>query len=167
MNVLLLAAQDPLAWYEILLPLLAATIVGGLLGLEREFFGSFAGLRTHMLVSLGASVFTIAAREVVGEDPNALSRVLQGVATGVGFIGAGTILKLSSAGRVHGLTTAASLWLSAALGVAVSLGEWRLALYASLLALIVLMLLKPLERIWDTGNEQTDTPTSEETEDEE
>src|SRR5262249_47833307 len=101
--------------------LVLAGTIGALPGLQRERIGTPAGLRTHMLVALGAAVFSMAALEA-GADVSDTTRVIQGVATGIGFVGAGAIVRL--AGReIHGLTTAASIWLTAALGTAVGLGR--------------------------------------------
>lgn len=107
---------------DVALRLAGAAVLGGVMGLEREWLQKPAGLRTHMLVALGSAMFVLAPREV-GMDGADLSRVMQGVATGVGFIGAGTILKVASARRIEGLTTAASLWLAAAVGLAVGAGR--------------------------------------------
>ena len=112
---------------EIALRLGAALIIGGLLGLNRDLHGKPAGMRTHSLVSLGAAVAVIVSLGLPGEsksiDPNAVSRVLQGIVTGIGFLGAGVILRDSS-GQVSGLTTAATIWICAVLGVACGLGYW-------------------------------------------
>src|SRR5688572_4070127 len=104
-----------------ILRLVAAAVLGGLLGAEREYEGKAAGLRTHMLVSLGAALFVIAPR-AAGLGGAALASVVQGVAAGIGFIGAGTILKLSEREEIKGLTTAASIWLTAAVGVGAGIG---------------------------------------------
>lgn len=128
---------------QIVLPLLTAMALGGLIGLERGIRRHPAGLRTHALASTGAAVFVLA----VATDSNAdVSRVLQGVATGVGFIGAGTILQLRDRRQVIGLTTAASIWLAAAIGVAAALQRYSLAVTASVGAFVVLELLGYLER---------------------
>ncbi|HVL57338.1 MAG TPA: MgtC/SapB family protein [Burkholderiaceae bacterium] len=117
--------------------MLTAALLGGLIGLQREFVGTAAGLRTHMLVSLGSAFFVIVAVDI-GMPVADLSRVIQGVATGIGFIGAGTILKLSREHEIRGLTTAASLWVTAALGVAVGLGRIGIAVAGTVLTWIVL-----------------------------
>src|SRR6516162_6183876 len=91
-----------------------AVVLGGAVGLEREQGGKRAGIRTHMLVSLGAALFTL-----IGIEVGDATRVMQGVAAGVGFLGAGTILKLSEEHEVKGLTTAAGIWLTAAVGMSV------------------------------------------------
>jgi putative Mg2+ transporter-C (MgtC) family protein len=117
--------------------LLAAALVGGLLGAEREAAGKAAGLRTHMLVSLGAALFVIFPAEA-GMNIQDLSRVVQGVATGIGFIGAGAILKRSDSDAIHGLTTAAGLWLTGAIGLAAGVGQLWLSFMSAVLAWIIL-----------------------------
>lgn len=124
--------------------LLFSALVGGLIGLERELGNKGAGLRTHMLVALGSTVFVLAMIEA-GAGADAISRVVQGVAAGIGFVGAGNVLKLSSEHRVRGLTTAATIWLTAALGVAVGIGKWWLPVFGALLTLGILMVLVPVE----------------------
>ena len=135
---------------EIALRLSAALIFGGALGLNRELHGEPAGLRTHGLVSLGAAVATIVSLGLPGEsrsiDPNAVSRVLQGILTGIGFIGAGVILR-DPTGHVTGLTTAATIWICAGLGVACGLGYWSVVGIATGLTVIVLVVGKPVEHL--------------------
>jgi putative Mg2+ transporter-C (MgtC) family protein len=135
---------------EIALRLSAALILGSALGLNRELHGKPAGLRTHGLVSLGAAVATIVSLGFPGEsksiDPNAVSRVLQGILTGVGFLGAGVILRNPN-GHVKGLTTAATIWICAALGVACGLGYWSVVGIAMGLTAIVLVIGKPVEHL--------------------
>jgi putative Mg2+ transporter-C (MgtC) family protein len=126
------------------LRLLIAVLFGGLLGFERQVHGQSAGMRTHMLVALGAAIFTIAAVTVSPNAPSDVTRVIQGIAAGIGFLGAGTILKLSSQGAVKGLTTASSIWLAAALGTVARMGQYALAVSAGLISLLVLGLLRPL-----------------------
>jgi putative Mg2+ transporter-C (MgtC) family protein len=124
--------------------LIAAALLGGVIGYERESLGKAAGLRTHMLVSLGAALFVLAPLEG-GMAMADASRVIQGITTGIGFIGAGAILKRDSERDVRGLTTAASVWLTAAVGVAAGMGRLLLALLAVLLALVILRLLWRVE----------------------
>ena len=124
--------------------LVAAVVLGGLIGLEREKNRRAAGLRTHMLVALGAAVFTLAPREA-GMPIADLAHVLQGVITGIGFVGAGAILKVSADERVVGVTTAASVWLTAAVGSAVAIGAIWLPGLAVALALVILVVLRRLE----------------------
>jgi putative Mg2+ transporter-C (MgtC) family protein len=126
-----------------------AALLGGLQGLEREWLQKPAGLRTHMLVALGAAVFVLAPREA-GMAEADLSRVVQGVAAGVGFIGAGTILKITATREIEGLTTAASLWLAAAVGLAVGAGLFWVPVVSSVLALGILLLAgRPQRRAGD------------------
>jgi len=119
--------------------LLAATILGAVIGLQREWAGKAAGLRTHMLVSLGTAL-VVAACGAIGMTTDGLSRVMQGVVTGIGFIGAGSILKLSRVREIKGLTTAAGLWITAAIGISAGVGAIGLALVATVFAVIVLAL---------------------------
>lgn len=127
---------------RLVLRLLLAALLGGLLGWQRERHGKSAGLRTHMLVALGAALFVLVPT-LDGSPPDALSRVMQGVIAGVGFLCAGTILK-SDEDHIRGLTTAAGLWLTAAVGVAVGLGKEATAVSSALLAFLVLSLEGPL-----------------------
>lgn len=119
------------------LRLTLATLLGGLLGYEREVKGKAAGVRTHMLVCLGASVFMMLL-ELEGANHDAMSRVIQGVVAGIGFLCAGTILKGENIADVKGLTTAAGLWATAAIGVAVGLGHEATAVLGSVMALLIL-----------------------------
>ena len=122
---------------HVLIRLLAATILGAVIGLQREKAGKPAGLRTHMLVTLGTAVFVLACSGVgMGED--ALSRVIQGIVTGIGFIGAGSILKLDRERDIQGLTTAAGVWMTAAVGVAVGLGSLGVALLSTVFTVGIL-----------------------------
>lgn len=123
------------------LDLLAAAGLGGAIGLERELSAQPAGFRTHLLVGLGSALFTSAGADVAGSDP---TRVAAQVVTGVGFLGAGAILHRG--GAVHGLTTAASLWVTAAVGVACGLDRSALAAFTVAVALVALVALKVLEK---------------------
>lgn len=125
---------------RILVRLLLAALAGGVLGYERERHGHAAGLRTHMLVAMGAALFVMVPA-LAGMDIADLSRVVQGVVAGIGFLCAGAIVKTSSAQRVHGLTTAAGIWMTAAIGVACGMGREATAVLATALALVVLGLL--------------------------
>jgi putative Mg2+ transporter-C (MgtC) family protein len=134
-------------WQEFLavsVRIVIAAFLGAILGLEREREGKAAGLRTHTLVSLGAAVFVLASTES-GVTPTDMSRVIQGIATGVGFIGAGTILKLAKDQEIRGLTTAASVWLTAAIGIAVGLGRVWIPVCGVVMALVVLRALRLFE----------------------
>jgi len=130
---------------RILVRLGMAVFLGGLIGYERERRGKPAGLRTHMLVSLGAALFVVSPLQD-GMQIGDLSRVLQGVIAGIGFLGAGAIIKLSDAHRIKGLTTAATIWLAAAIGVAAGMGNEVTALASTVLALAILAILGALER---------------------
>ena len=109
------------------LRLFIAMVLGGALGIERQLHGRWAGIRTHMMVSLGAAIFTLAALSTAPNDPNEVTRVIQGIAAGIGFLGAGTIVTLKGEVEVKGLTTASSIWITAALGTAADLGEIEMA----------------------------------------
>jgi|RhiMetdeSRZDD1v2_1073273.scaffolds.fasta_scaffold138884_2 putative Mg2+ transporter-C (MgtC) family protein len=126
--------------------LVLAVALGGLLGYEREIGHKTAGLRTHMLVCLGSAVFVLAALEA-GAGAGDLTRVIQGIATGIGFVGAGAILKLTDPGhaQVKGLTTASSVWLTAAVGLAAGAGRIWLAVLTTALGLIILVVVLRLE----------------------
>jgi putative Mg2+ transporter-C (MgtC) family protein len=122
---------------RIVVRLAVAGILGGMLGWEREHAGKAAGVRTHMLVAMGAALFVLVAQQIgIGAADN--SRVIQGIIAGVGFLGAGTILKGDAEHQVKGLTTAAGIWLTAAIGVAAGLGREATAVLSTALALAVL-----------------------------
>jgi len=122
-----------------------AALLGGCIGFERQREHKAAGLRTHILVAMGAALFVIAPLES-GMTISDASRVFQGIATGIGFIGAGTILKLTDQQEIKGLTTAAGLWLTAAVGMAVGSGLVWIPLVATLLAFLILFVLAPAEQ---------------------
>lgn len=139
-----------LEWWELGLRLLGAAAFGGMIGFEREYNDQPAGFRTHILVTLGAALFTIAGAygaaafvdaDVVRFDP---TRVAAQVVTGIGFLGAGAILRQGI--NIRGLTTAASIWVSASIGVAVALGYWPAAAFTTAIAIGSLLLLRPVER---------------------
>ena len=129
---------------HVLIRLFAAAILGAIIGLQRERAGKPAGLRTHILVTLGTTVFVVAC-STSGMDSDGLSRVIQGIVTGLGFIGAGSILKLNNERDIKGLTTAAGIWMTAAIGVAVGLGTLGLAIIATAITLVVLKISDPLD----------------------
>ncbi len=128
-------------YVDVLVRIGLTAVLAGLIGLERELDAQPAGFRTHVLVALGAMLFTVAGYGIVGADP---ARVAAQVASGIGFIGAGAILR--DAGRVKGLTTAASLWAVAAVGVTVGFGNYAVAASAAVVTVLVLALLKWFER---------------------
>ena len=132
-------------FFEVVLRLVAAAGAGMILGINRELKDKPAGLRTHALVALGAAVVPLIA-SLPPSDGTSVSRALQGVITGIGFVGAGVILRKLDSATVHGLTTAATIWLAAALGAACGLGYWSVAAVAAAIALLILVLGVPLER---------------------
>jgi putative Mg2+ transporter-C (MgtC) family protein len=129
---------------RLLLRLLLAAVLGGLLGYEREQQGKAAGIRTHMLVAMGAAMFVLVPQQG-GMAIADMSRVIQGVVAGIGFLGAGAIIKNRSEESVKGLTTAAGVWMTAAIGVACGLGREVTAVISTLLALAVLAV---VPKIW-------------------
>jgi len=135
--------------WEILLRLGTATLIGCALGLNRELRNKPAGMRTHGLVCLGSSLITLASLEFTFDgvrlNADAALRAVQGLMAGIGFLGGGVILRDDSRQSVHGLTTAASIWVVACLGVACGMGEWLTALIALALAFFVLIVGAPIE----------------------
>ena len=142
------AADQSPAWSEAMLRLLAATAAGGLLGLNRELTQKPAGLRTHALVALGSALVTVSALQLGATDgrthADAASRVIQGIIAGIGFLGGGVILHTEGR-NVSGLTTAATIWVAAALGISCGIGQWHIAGMTAGLALIVLVAGRPIE----------------------
>jgi putative Mg2+ transporter-C (MgtC) family protein len=129
---------------RIVIRLLVAMLLGAIVGIQREQTGKPAGLRTHMLVALGAALFVLAPVES-GMTSADLSRVIQGLATGIGFIGGGAILKLSKERDIRGLTSAAGIWMTAAMGVAAGLGRIGIALLSALLTWFILAVIGKAE----------------------
>jgi putative Mg2+ transporter-C (MgtC) family protein len=121
---------------EYLNPILIAMLLGAIIGIEREIHKKPAGLRTNMLICMGAAVFTLIAKHI-GINPDAESRIIQGVVTGVGFLGAGVLIHQQ--GNVHGLTTAATIWLVTAIGIACGARLYGLAIATTIPALIILL----------------------------
>lgn len=141
----------PPATLDYLVRLLVATLLGGVIGFEREAKDRPAGLRTHMLTCLAAALFTVLTielhREFDARDGNAAAdplRIIEAVTAGVAFLAAGAIIQ--SRGKVHGLTTGAGMWLAGATGVACGSAHYELAVFATVLATIVLAVLRPLEK---------------------
>jgi putative Mg2+ transporter-C (MgtC) family protein len=137
---------------SVILRLLAAAAAGIALGLQRDVDDKSIGMRTLALVSLGAAMVAVATLRypAIGTDPNASARVLQGLLqglmVGVGFIGAGVIMRDASSNKVHGLTTATTVWIAAALGIACGLADWLVVATGLVLALTILIVLKMVER---------------------
>ena len=122
---------------ELILRLIFAVVAGGLIGIERELVHRPAGVRTHMLVSFGSALFIVIALQAI---PEGIDKIIAGIATGIGFLGAGTIFKAKT--EVHGLTTAASIWAVAGVGMAIGLGYYLIMLISVILVLTVLHLNK-------------------------
>lgn len=136
-------------------PLTVAMLLGGLIGLERQMHRKPAGLRTNMMICMAATVFTLMCSSLDGSDASANSRVIQGIITGVGFLGAGALMHTQ--GNVHGLTTAATIWLVTGVGIACGLGRYQTAIATTLLTLVVLWGLSPLDRkLKQNGRRRTD-----------
>lgn len=125
--------------------LVIAVVLGGVIGFQRQLEHKAAGLRTHMLVALGAALFAVVPLEA-GMTVAELSRVIQGVAAGIGFLGAGTIIKLSEQQEVRGLTSAAAIWLTAAVGMSVGAGRLWPGILAAVLAWVILAALQAVDR---------------------
>ena len=136
--------SDITEFTRLILRLTIAAALGGLLGWERERSGKAAGMRTHMLVAMGAALFVLIPQQMRMSVAD-MSRIIQGVITGVGFPGAGASLKRTNEATVKGLTTAAGLWLTAAIGMAAGLGREVSAILSTLLALVILHL---IPKIW-------------------
>jgi len=136
---------------QLVVRLLLAALLGGVLGLQRERQGKPAGIRTHMLVSASSALIVVVSLQS-GMDDDALARVLQGLLAGVGFVCAGAILKLEQEEQVHGLTTAAGVWMTAAIGVAAGLGREMTAALSTFLVLGILALEGPIRRFGLKGD---------------
>jgi putative Mg2+ transporter-C (MgtC) family protein len=124
--------------------LISAVLLGAMVGLERERRGRAAGLRTHMMVALGSALFTLTPMEM-GASASDVAQIVKGIATGIGFLGGGAILKLAAEREIKGLTTAAGIWLTAAIGMGAGAGKMWLCLIAALASVVILALLGPLE----------------------
>lgn len=143
----------PQAWLEILARLGLALVAGGIIGLNRDLHHKQAGVRTNALVSLGAALAVLVVLPPNADDTHridSLSRVIQGVLTGIGFLGAGVILRNPTSGRVSGLTTAAAIWLAALLGIACGAGYYAIACVALVLALCAIVCGRPIERWFES-----------------
>ena|SRR5688572_26619294 len=136
---------DARQFTRIVIRLLMAMLLGGIVGVQREHTGKPAGVRTHMLVALGAALFVIAPLES-GMTSADLSRVIQGLITGIGFLGGGAILKLSEERAIRGLTSAAGIWMTAAIGVAVGLGRLWMAALSMVMTWFILAVVDNIER---------------------
>jgi putative Mg2+ transporter-C (MgtC) family protein len=128
---------------ELIRRLLTAALLGALLGFEREIRHKSAGLRTNVLIAVGSALFTVMSYELVATPGSDAGRVAAQIVTGIGFVGAGAIMRTGSG--VHGLTTAATVWVNAAVGMAVGNGKYHLAFIATGITLAALLVLHPLE----------------------
>jgi putative Mg2+ transporter-C (MgtC) family protein len=133
--------------------LFLAALLGGLLGYERERKGKAAGVKTHMLVALGSALFVLMPKEAGVTDAE-ISRIIQGVVAGIGFLGAGAIIKGNNEEHITGLTTAAGIWLTAAIGITVGMGREASAVICTLFALAIFYLVPHLSRSWDKSGQQ-------------
>ena len=131
---------------ELMLRLLLAAGLGAAIGIERELRRKPAGLRTNILIALGSALFTTMSIEI-GRSGGAPDRIASTIVTGVGFLGAGAIMRHGNS--VQGMTTAATIWVNAAVGVAVGAGAYAMASAATLITLVVLALLAPLEEYFE------------------
>jgi putative Mg2+ transporter-C (MgtC) family protein len=135
-------------WPDDVISLILAAFLGAAIGLERELSGKSAGLRTNLLICLGAAIFTIISRKMVAGTDGSVARIAAQIVTGVGFLGAGAVIQ--DRRGVHGLTTAATIWLVASIGMACGAGFYALAVVSTLIVIVVLVgllkLAKPLAR---------------------
>ena len=149
------SATPPVDLGDVTLRLSAAVLIGILIGLDREWRGKTVGIRTLGLVSLGSALVCLSTVHFAALEnrPDAVSRVIQGVIqgvmTGIGFLGAGAILKGPDQSQAHGLTTAATVWVTAALGIACALATWSIVFIGVGLTLVVLVVLHPIDRWFD------------------
>jgi putative Mg2+ transporter-C (MgtC) family protein len=146
-------------WLDIALRLGSAALLGGVIGLNRDLHHKPSGLRTLSIVGLGSALAVLA----VASDTAAASRIMQGLLTGIGFLGAGVILRDQSNGKVHGLTTAAAIWTTASLGAVCGLGQWRLVIVAALIMAVILAVggkvEKAVHRALDEKKQEGDAKT--------
>jgi putative Mg2+ transporter-C (MgtC) family protein len=133
----------PVSDAELVRRLVLAAVVGGLLGAEREFRHKSAGFRTNILIAMGSAIFTILSLTLAPSSPDP-TRIAAQIVTGIGFLGAGAIMRTDN--RVQGLTTAATVWVNAALGMAAGAGQYRVTALGGAITLVVLLILAPIER---------------------
>ena len=131
-------------WPDDVISIILATFLGAAIGIERELSGKAAGLRTNVLICLGAAIFTIISKRMVDVTEGSTTRIAAQIVTGVGFLGAGAVIQ--DRGGVHGLTTAATIWLVASIGMACGAGFYKLAVASTLIVIIVLLGLLQLVR---------------------
>jgi len=152
----------PATWQAMLVRLLLATAVGAVVGVNRELRQKPAGLRTHALVALGSALLAMIglalSQDGPARDPAATSRILQGIVAGIGFIGGGAILRQDDARGVHGLSTAASIWIVAATGIAAGCGLWKAAMATALFAVGILALGARVDRALHSWRDPAQDP---------
>jgi putative Mg2+ transporter-C (MgtC) family protein len=149
--------MNEIAPHVVMLRLLLATALGALIGLEREYRRKPAGLRTNILIALGSALFSVMSIEF-GSPGGSTDRVAAQIVTGIGFLGAGAILR--SGKDVHGLTTAATIWVNAAIGMAAGTGHYVVAAGAALITLVVLIALPIAERFFESRDGTSTRPVS-------
>jgi putative Mg2+ transporter-C (MgtC) family protein len=137
---------EPITWLEVVERLGAATLCGAVVGLNRNIHGKPAGVRTHAIVALGSALFTLVSLDIAGSDPGGALRTVQGIVTGIGFVGAGVILHPAGRKDIKGLTTAAVVWTAAGLGTACGAGRYVMAVVTIGLVLIVVAVGGRIER---------------------
>jgi putative Mg2+ transporter-C (MgtC) family protein len=137
-------------WTEFIRIFIAA-VLGAVIGLEREFHHKPAGLRTNILICIGAATFTIISKQMASETSDSITRIASQIVTGVGFLGAGAIIQ--DRGGVHGLTTAATIWLVSSIGMACGAGLFKLAFLTTAIAIFVLIVLVKLPKPFDHHTE--------------
>ncbi len=156
-----MASPYPVSVSDVALRLVAAVVIGMIIGFDREWRGKQVGVRTLALVSLGSALVCLSTvgLAVLDGKPDATSRVvqgvIQGVMTGIGFLGAGAVIRQPEHGDVHGLTTAATVWVTAALGIACALATWEIVTLGVGLTLIVLVVLHPIDGWFDRRRKQS------------
>ena len=138
-------------WTSDIVPVLLAVGCGTVIGLERQLKHKAAGLRTNILICLGAAVFTIISREMASGSQDSITRIAAQIVTGVGFLGAGAVIQ--DRGGIHGLTTAATIWLMASIGMACGARFYGLAIFSTILALVVLVGLGQVDKYIGVGRD--------------
>jgi putative Mg2+ transporter-C (MgtC) family protein len=149
-GAVILVKERIIDYLEIFYRLLTAMLIGCVIGIDRNLHGKPTGIKTLGLVALGAALVTMASMDFMLADltsRDSVSHVIQGVITGIGFLGAGVILHDATSDRVRGLTTAASIWVTASIGIVCGIGSWQVALIALGLVLVLLIVGRPLERM--------------------
>lgn len=146
----------PISDLEVIQRLVLAAAAGGVIGAEREFRRKSAGFRTNMLIAMGSALFTMLSATLAGAAGEDGTRIAAQIVTGIGFLGAGAIIRTNQ--DVHGLTTAATVWVNAALGMAAGGGEYHMTLIAGAITLVVLLILAPIERAFERWAERRHPP---------